>query len=36
MNTMNPILVFALAVLVILSGYLYMKYLDWKGTQHSS
>ena len=36
MNTMNPMLVFALAVLIILSGYFYMRYLEWKGTKEHS
>ena len=36
MNTMNPLLIFALAVLVIVTGYVYMRYLEWKGTKRHS
>ena len=30
MNTMSPFLVFALAVMVIIAGYICMKILDYK------
>ncbi len=30
MNTMSPFLVFALAVMVIIAGYICMKVLDYK------
>ena len=30
MNTMNPYVIFALAALVILAGFLFVKYTDWK------
>ena len=30
MNTMNPYVIFALAALIIVAGYLFIKYTEWK------
>ena len=35
MNTMNPFLVFALAVMVIIAGYICMKVLEYKSQDHT-
>ncbi|GEM_PF-5913399 len=36
MNTMNPYVIYVMVALIIAAGYLFMKYLEWRDSNHNS
>ena len=30
MNTMNPFIIYAMAIVIIAGGFLFIKYIDWR------
>lgn len=36
MNTMNPFVIYAMVAFIIAAGYFFMRFLEWRDSNHNS